>query len=219
MTTLKTDKGIVDTALLAMNQNRLHEVFAQGNFKLFYTYVCESYGIPASSMRNVDCPKRLLTAVLWSYLGGAEKYLGTMGKHFPPEQILAYRAAIRKVYEEHGILTSSIDHAPELTEGDRAFMSGFSYPVATTYPFSALATSTTSQPLKENTMKAFETINYVYGTNITNLTEADLIDAIKKAEGIKATLDDVKASSVKIKKMKEELDMAIGKMVEALDSK
>lgn len=40
-------------------------------------------------------------------------------------------------------------------------------------------------PSKEEIMKAFETISYVYGNNITTMTQEQLLSAIKKAEGEK----------------------------------
>ena len=73
-------------------------------------------------------------------------------------------------------------------------------------------------PSEETSMKAFETISYVYGNNITTLTQEQLIGYIKKAEGEKTALDGVKTPSKKIKAMQADLDAAIAKMVEALDA-
>lgn len=67
--------------------------------------------------------------------------------------------------------------------------------------------------------KAFQTINYVYGRDITTLTIQELLASIKQAKKEKMNLLDADVKSKTIDGMVAELDAAIGKMTEALDAK
>lgn len=84
-----------------------------------------------------------------------------------------------------------------------------------------------SESLKEATMNpsvpmpapAFETKHYVFGVDIRNMTEAGLIDAIKRVEAEIADLKAVKTKSARIAAKVKELEDMLGKIVEALDEK
>jgi hypothetical protein len=113
-----------------------------------------------------------------------------------------------------------------INNGDFNASSWNSGPVddASAYAFLQLSGSTpqtcTIQPLqKENTMKAIETITYVYGNNVTEMTDQQLIAAIKKAEGERDALNAVKTVSKKVKALQAEWDAAISDMVEILDAR
>lgn len=88
------------------------------------------------------------------------------------------------------------------------------------------ASQSQSEPIKEETMNptaelkpAFETKHFVFGTNIADMTEAQLIDAIKQVEGEIADLKAVKTKSSRIAAKVKELDDMLAKIVEALDKK
>lgn len=84
------------------------------------------------------------------------------------------------------------------------------------------STSPSLQQLpKEKIMsnKAFQTINYVYGRDITTLNINELLSYIKQAKREKTNLLEAGVESKTIDGMVAELDVAIAKMTEALDVK
>lgn len=66
--------------------------------------------------------------------------------------------------------------------------------------------------------KPFETINYVYGNDVSKMSEEDLLNAIRKAEKDLAEYDNIKTLSKKVEQRKAEIQEAISKMVEILDA-
>lgn len=87
--------------------------------------------------------------------------------------------------------------------------------------------SVQTQPQTQTEMKgntnmstpAFETKNYVYGRDVSLMSEAELIEAIKKIEAEIENLKSVKTESVKIKAKIEELQAMLADVVKALDAK
>lgn len=73
--------------------------------------------------------------------------------------------------------------------------------------------------IQMNKNVAFETVNYVYGTNVKDMSEAELIEAIKQVEAEIAKLDQVKTASKKITAKKDELNAMLANIVETLDAK
>ena len=65
----------------------------------------------------------------------------------------------------------------------------------------------------------FETVHFVYGTDVTTMSEDQLIDAIKQVENEIAKLDVVKTKSKKIDTRKNELGEMLAKIVETLDAR
>jgi len=73
---------------------------------------------------------------------------------------------------------------------------------------------------KEKPMQTtVETKHFVNNIDVTNMSEQDLIDAIKMAEKEVKSLQEVKVESKKVKAKVEEINAAIAKMVEHLDNK
>ena len=66
---------------------------------------------------------------------------------------------------------------------------------------------------------AFETVHYVYGTDVATMSDEQLIEAIKQVEGEIAKLDVVKTASKKIDAKKAELKDMLAKIVETLDGR
>jgi hypothetical protein len=65
----------------------------------------------------------------------------------------------------------------------------------------------------------FITKNYVFGQDVANMTEDQLIAAIKKMEGEIADLKAVKTKSKKIEQMIKDAEDGLAKIVEVLDAK
>jgi hypothetical protein len=78
--------------------------------------------------------------------------------------------------------------------------------------------NTMNETIKQNT-PAFETRNYVNGTDARNLSDEQLIDAIKKLEAEIAALATVKSKSKAIAKKGAELEAMLASTVELLDSR
>lgn len=77
---------------------------------------------------------------------------------------------------------------------------------------------------KEETMSTkpvvpFETVHYVYGTDVATMTDDQLVEAIKQVEAEIAKLDVVKTQSKKIDAKKAELKDMLAKIVETLDGR
>ena len=66
---------------------------------------------------------------------------------------------------------------------------------------------------------AFETVHYVYGTDVTKMTDDRLVEAIKQVEAEIAKLDVVKTKSKKIDAKKAELNEMLAKIVDTLDAR
>ena len=66
---------------------------------------------------------------------------------------------------------------------------------------------------------AFETVHYVYGTDVATMSDEQLIEAIKQVEGEIAKLDVVETESKKIAAKKTELKDMLAKIVETLDGR
>lgn len=81
--------------------------------------------------------------------------------------------------------------------------------------------STNNQPTptkKENKMsQAFQTKHYVYGNDVANMSDDDLISAIARVEKEIEAFSEIKASSVKINARKEELAAMRDAIVAQLD--
>lgn len=82
------------------------------------------------------------------------------------------------------------------------------------------------QPIKEepimalpNTTLAFQTKHYIYGADVEQMSDAQLIDAIKKIEAEIADLASVKTKSTKVKAKIDELQAMLKSVVEVLDAK
>jgi hypothetical protein len=83
----------------------------------------------------------------------------------------------------------------------------------------ALSTIIEGNIMNQLSTQAFATKHYVYGQDVEALTEAQLIDAIKKIEAEIAQLGEVKTASKKIAAKKTELTEMLAKVVETLDAK
>lgn len=66
---------------------------------------------------------------------------------------------------------------------------------------------------------AFETRHFVYGTDVNQLGESQLIDAIKRLESEIADLKSVKTKSTKLAAKIKDLESMLAKVVEVLDAK
>lgn len=71
----------------------------------------------------------------------------------------------------------------------------------------------------QTSVVAFETVHYVYGTDVAKMTDDQLIDSIKQVEAEIAKLDVVKTKSKKIDAKKAELNDMLAKIVETLDGR
>lgn len=71
----------------------------------------------------------------------------------------------------------------------------------------------------QTSVVAFETVHYVYGTDVAKMTDDQLVDAIKQVEAEIAKLDVVKTKSKKIDAKKAELNDMLAKIVETLDGR
>lgn len=71
----------------------------------------------------------------------------------------------------------------------------------------------------QTSVVAFETVHYVYGTDVAKMTDDQLVDAIKQVEVEIAKLDVVKTKSKKIDAKKAELNDMLAKIVETLDGR
>lgn len=137
--------------------------------------------------------RRYVNLLLWEYWGGEFDEMTLQGL---PEYTKTY-----SLYESE--FHRSVVFAPQLE---------FAQP---------------SESLKEETMNqsvpmsapAFETKHYVFGVDIRNMTEAGLIDAIKRVEVEIADLKAVKTKSSRIAAKVKELEDMLSKIVEALDKK
>lgn len=65
--------------------------------------------------------------------------------------------------------------------------------------------------------KPFETYHFSYGNQVSKLSDQNLIDCIKNAEGELESLRTIKAKSATIKGLKASLKTAIANLVQALD--
>jgi hypothetical protein len=65
----------------------------------------------------------------------------------------------------------------------------------------------------------FKTIDYVFGQDIKGMTEDQLLDAIRTVEKEIESYASIKSKSTKVDKRKEELNAALVRIVEALDTK
>lgn len=65
----------------------------------------------------------------------------------------------------------------------------------------------------------FTTKNYVFGQDVANMTEEQLIAALKKVEGEIANLKGIGAKSKKIEQMIKDAEAGLAKIVEVLDAK
>lgn len=65
----------------------------------------------------------------------------------------------------------------------------------------------------------FETVHYVYGTDVATMTDDQLVEAIKQVEAEIAKLGVVKTQSKKIDAKKAELKDMLAKIVETLDGR
>lgn len=76
-------------------------------------------------------------------------------------------------------------------------------------------------PVNQTTqaVPAFETKHYVFGQDVSNMTEGQLVDAIKRIENEIADLKTVKTKSTKITAKIAELNVMLAKVVEVLDAK
>ena len=76
-------------------------------------------------------------------------------------------------------------------------------------------------PVNQTTqaVPAFETKHYVFGQDVSNMTEGQLVDAIKRIENEIADLKTVKTKSTKITAKIAELNAMLAKVVEVLDAK
>lgn len=76
-------------------------------------------------------------------------------------------------------------------------------------------------PVNQTTqaVPAFETKHYVFGQDVGNMTEGQLVDAIKRIENEIADLKTVKTKSTKIAAKIAELNAMLAKVVEVLDAK
>lgn len=70
-----------------------------------------------------------------------------------------------------------------------------------------------------NSAVAFETRHFVYGTEVSSMSEAQLINAIKQIEAEIADLKAVKTKSSRITAKVKELEDMLAKVVEQLDKK
>ncbi len=77
----------------------------------------------------------------------------------------------------------------------------------------------TTQEIKIMNATAFSTKHFVYGQDVTGMTEEQLIDAIKKIEAEIANLKTVKTESKKITDKIKALEVMLGSVVAALDAK
>ncbi|MBX9922240.1 MAG: hypothetical protein K2Y33_20805 [Mycolicibacterium frederiksbergense] len=75
------------------------------------------------------------------------------------------------------------------------------------------------EPPVNQTTTAFETKHYVFGQDVSNMTEGQLTDAIKRIENEIADLKTVKTKSTKITAKIAELNAMLAKVVEVLDAK
>lgn len=74
-------------------------------------------------------------------------------------------------------------------------------------------------PMSINTKIAFQTRHYVYGTDVEQMTEEQLIHAIKQLEAEIADLKSVNTSSTRIQKRIEELKSMLTSVVGVLDAR
>lgn len=65
----------------------------------------------------------------------------------------------------------------------------------------------------------FKTVNYVFGQDIKEMSEDQLLDAIRTVEKEIESYTSIKTRSKKVEKRKEELTAALEQIVEALDAK
>ena len=75
------------------------------------------------------------------------------------------------------------------------------------------------EPMNTQPTTAFETVHYVYGTDVTKMTDDQLVEAIKQVEAEIAKLDVVKTKSKKIDAKKAELNEMLAKIVDTLDAR
>jgi hypothetical protein len=78
---------------------------------------------------------------------------------------------------------------------------------------------TTEEPTVNNSTTAFETRHYVFGQDVSTLSEGQLVDAIKRIENEIADLKTVKTKSTKIAAKVADLNTMLAKVVEVLDAK
>lgn len=71
----------------------------------------------------------------------------------------------------------------------------------------------------QTSVVAFETVHYVYGTDVAKMTDDQLVDAIKQVEAEIAEVGVVKTKSKKIDAKKAELNDMLAKIVETLDGR
>ena len=168
---------------------------------------------PLVSRTGITAPVRKACLVLWPLLGG---------NTCDPTYVRYWRELrqegwsgddLHAALKEKGVRFHKREPAKPILQPDGSWKYPVQIEEAEEFINRSIAT-----PSKEDIMKAFETISYVYGNNITTLTQEQLIAYIKKAEGEKTALDGVKTPSKKIKAMQADLDTAIAKMVEALDA-
>ena len=137
-------------------------------------------------------------------------------------------AIVRKIASEAGFTTPrGIEMNYVVSEVNRRILgrtTGVRYmgPVSPQPEFQEFSPTSTTE--KEETMNTkpvvpFETVHYVYGTDVATMTDDQLVEAIKQVEAEIAKLDVVKTQSKKIDAKKAELKDMLAKIVETLDGR
>lgn len=108
----------------------------------------------------------------------------------------------------------------ESNEGYRATFAQHIAPFQSTrYTFSTYEEIPMNPTPVNNSAVAFETRHFVYGAEVSSMSEAQLINAIKQIEAEIADLKAVKTKSSRITAKVKELEDMLAKVVEQLDKK
>lgn len=136
-------------------------------------------------------------------------------------------AIVRKIASEAGFTAPrSIEMNYIVAEVNRRILgrpTGVRYmgPVSPQPEFQEFPLTTEKEEIMntQTSVVAFETVHYVYGTDVAKMTDDQLVDAIKQVEAEIAKLDVVKTKSKKIDAKKAELNDMLAKIVETLDGR
>jgi len=219
---MQTSKKLLYDIRQCLKSPTLGKLYTDNDPKKFYKILCENYvGVV---YEGVEMPLKLMALLLWLSMGGAEEdFMKVMlNKPVYPRELL--EDYLCELYRNTG---GKINIPLDLQKDGRYKFSGFGACLSTAEYGDYIVSSTestpqtckTQPPSKEDTMKAFETIDYVYGNNVKEMTDQQLIAALKKAEGERDALGTVKTPSKKIKALQADWDKAIAKIVEALDAR
>lgn len=210
------DELLAPALTVAKGNATLLKIVKAGDYQGFVKAVTHHYRCRQKTSPEALYPLRKLYCSLWLKLGGdpcAEQQVRYEQVLLDSERGCRHQPFTEwyKTFRAEATSSTSLTGymQPPEPEEDLAKMAFF---------YEQPATSKRDSTMNFNA-PAFKTVHYIYGVDVSTMSESDLILALKKVEEAMDDLGKIRTSSKKIATLKAELDVMLGKIVEALDAK